>query len=278
MTLRFALAAFLIVVGLALPLAAVAKRGMPWGYRGHQAVLVEVAGNVEITLSEDRRMREKREDARVPSVPGLFLDAGDEVRASRYAEGRIRLPAGDVAVGDGAQVVVGIAGKPGITLARGMLEVRLPSGTTPLDVKIDGVDAKLTLRPGNEGGTFRVLADGNGEVRALVKLGSAELSSSAGSELAEAGKLVVVGADKKPRVEALDTAALTLTVTCDGKKLTTMTSPGTQVFVAGNVLYPRDGKVTVDVHGGQVPVFARDVAGSSSLVMGLCDVKAKPAR
>ncbi len=267
MKARLATAAFFVVIGILLPVVAVAKRGPPWGFRGHDAVLLEATGDVEIMASEQRRQREKREDAALEPKAGLFLDAGDEVRVSRYGQARLRTPTADLVVGDAADVVLG---DKDVTITRGIVDVRLPGGTTPFEVKAAGVAGKLTLRPGGgEGGAVRVLVDGSGALRALVQSGSCEGTAPGGDEIAESGRVVVVGPDKKPRVEAKPTA-LALTPRCDGKKLTVDVPAGAQVFVGAKVRYPKDGQVVVDVAGGKVPVFARDLAGDTARVEADC--------
>jgi hypothetical protein len=255
--IRIAAAVLLLVVGIALPIAAVAKRGPPWGFRGHAAVLLSSAGKVEVMRGEDKAVDVK---------PGMFLDAGDIVRVPRYGEARLRLPAGDVVVGDGSTITLV---DKSFTLGKGVVEAWLPKGTTPFEVKADGIDGKLTLRPGGDGGIVRVVADGQSEIRAYVKNGSCEASASGGDAIAETGKVIAIGADKKVHVEGAP-SSLAINPVCDGKRISVEVPPGTQVFAASNLYFPRDGKVSAEVSSGSVSVFARDVVGNFARTVVAC--------
>jgi hypothetical protein len=261
---RIAVAALLLVVAVALPLLAVSSRGAPWGFRGHQAVLLEAAGTVEVSLSEERQARERRDSGAVSASPGLFLESGDEVRAGRYAEARLRLPAGEVIARDGARLVLGEgarAGKHHLSVAHGLVEVSVPSSDKPFEVKIDGLDAMLVLRAGAEGGRMRVLVDNQG-ARAWVGAGSVEGRTSGGDATADSGKVVAIGSDRKPRVEAAP-SSLEPSATCIARRLVVSAPDGTQVFAGGGLHYPAGGRVELDVPArSTVPFFARDVVGN----------------
>lgn len=276
MKARIAAAVVLLVLAIALPLVAVSSRGAPWGYRGHQAVLLEATGTVETAVSEARRAREGRDNAAVPPVPGLFLDAGDEIRVGRYSEARLRLPAGEVTIRDGARVVLGAGtpAQPALVVARGLVEVSTPPDAPtapPFEVAVDGLDASLVLRSGGTGsGTMRLVVDGHG-ARAQVLQGSVEGRATGGDAHAEAGKALVVGADKKPRVEDAP-AALPMQATCTGTKLVVDVADGTQVFAGGAIHYPQAGRIEAVVAARpEVAVFARDVAGNVAFANVPCE-------
>jgi hypothetical protein len=262
---RIAAAVLLFVVGIALPIAAMAKRGPPWGFRGHAAVVLDSAGKIEVMRGEDKVVDVK---------PGVFLDNGDIVRVPRFGEAHLRLPSADILVGDGSMVTLV---DKSFTLGKGVVEVTLPKGTLsggggPFDVKADGIDGKLTLRPGSEGGIARVVADGQSEIRAYVKNGSCEASASGTDEIAETGKVIAIGSDKRVHVEGAP-SSLTIAPVCDGKRVSVDVPPGTQTFMASNLYFPRDGKVSAEVSSGSVSVFARDVVGNFARVVVQCKSK-----
>jgi hypothetical protein len=257
---RVAAIVVLLVVAIALPIVAIAKKGPPWGYRGHAAVLVEVTGAVELDPSEARRAK-MGDGAWKPEV-GLFLDKGDGIRVGRYSEARLRMPAGDVALGDDARIVVDEGGATGIELRllRGFIEVTLPQGITPFEVHRPTHDGKITLRPGQAGGSFRIVSDGK-EVRAWVRSGSAE-AVVAGDANAETGKILVVNTTRVPTV--IDGSGFAPTATCDNTKLVVTAPNTTQVFALKELKYPAGGSVSFDLPTARpaVPVYARDVTGA----------------
>ena len=87
MKLRLVASLILSLVAIGLPVAAVVSNGPPWGFRGHEAVVLEVAGTVEAAVSEARRQKENRVDDKLDVVANLHLDSGDEVRVARLSQG-----------------------------------------------------------------------------------------------------------------------------------------------------------------------------------------------
>lgn len=261
MRARLAATAFLLVIAIALPVAAVMKNGVPWGYRGHAAVILEATGAVELSASDAKRLAEGGADVVMKASPGVFLDVGDEVRVGRYSEARLRLPAGDVVLGDDARVLVS---DKGLKLLRGLVDVVLPVGTSPFEVQLPSHDGQILLRSGPEGGSFRVVADGKLDVRAFVRSGSAE-AVAAGDAHAETGQIVAVDHTRVPRViPAAEAAAPFAPVaTCDNKAVTIDVPPATQVIALRQLRYPDKGKAAFELKEVKpaVPVFARDVAG-----------------
>lgn len=251
----------LLVVAIALPIVSIAKNGPPWGYRGHAAVLTELTGAVQLDLSEAKSA--KLGDAGRKPEPGMFLDVGDGLRVGRYSEARLRLPAGDVVLGDDAHIIVDEGGASGIEvrLLRGFIEVHLPQGITPFEVALPTHDGKIVLRPGQGGGSFRLVSDGKAEVRAWVRSGSAE-AVVAGDANAETGKILVVDAGRVPRV--MDAAAFAPVASCDNQKLTVTAPNTTQVFALKELRYAVGGQATFNLTGPRpaIPVYARDVTGA----------------
>lgn len=275
MKLRLLAAVVLLLVAIGLPVAAVSSKGAPWGFRGHQAVVLEVAGNVEGQASELRRERERRIDDKLDVAPNVRLDTGDELRVSRLSEARLRFEAGEVTVGDGARVTIG-DGK--ITLARGLLRVRLDAGKRRFDVALEN-GAAITVRSAEQAATATVVADGKGGVRAIVVDGFLDARTREGESLAEAGRVLIIEGDKARVVDA--PAALAVSVTCTAKKANIVAPPQAQVFAGGTLVYPdvvagaESGSVSVDVDAAEVVVFARDVAGNFARTTARCEAPPK---
>jgi hypothetical protein len=264
---RFALAAFLVVLGLALPLAAVAKKGAPWGFRGHRGVVVEATNDATLTDNEGNRK---------PGDRGTWLAVGDEVRAGRFSELRGRLPEGRFAVSDGG--VVKITEK-GLLLSGGALEVIAPKGNSKVTVEVEGQDAPFQVRPGTEDGHARFLTDGKGTVFGSVKGGSLEN----GANTAEPGQIVVLaGGTSAVRPGP---GAIQLSATCDGTSLVVTTGAGVQVFAPGSAKVSDGTPLTFDAPGKtEVQLMARDIMGNVSPVStvtctkpGTAPVPPKPA-
>lgn len=251
----------LLVVAIALPIVAVVQRGPPWGYRGHPAVLVELTGTVELYPSEEKLAR--LGDGAIKPKAGMFLDAGDKLLVGRYSEARVRMPTGDVVLGDDAHVIIDPGGSTGteLRLLRGLVQVMLPQGITPFEIALPAHDGKITLRPGQGGGSFRLVSDGKAEVRAYVRSGSAE-AQVAGDANAETNKILVVDGGRVPRV--MDVPALAPIATCDNTKLTLAVPNATQVFALKELRYPIGGSVSFDLPAARpsVTVYARDVTGA----------------
>jgi hypothetical protein len=271
---RIAVAVVLLVIAVALCVAAVSGRGAPWGWRGHQAVVLEAAGTVEVT-----KAGQGGDGSATRPVAGLFLDAGDELRAGRYSEVRLRTPGGLVILKDGAHVVIGpgTSGKPVISVERGAVDVQRPAGMAPFLVGVDGLGATIAIRAGTDGGEAHVLVDGHG-ARAWVKSGSAEGTAAGGDENAETGKVLVIGEDKKPRIEDAP-SSLALAPVCERGKLVVTAPDGAQLFIGGKLLYPDKGQLVVDSGArAEMTIFGKDFVGNVAHTTVKCVEKAeKPA-
>lgn len=275
MKARFAAGIALFVVGLTLPIVAVASSGAPWGFRGHAAVLLETSGLVEMTAGEASIKDKGLSDAAMKPVDGMFLEAGDEVRVARLAEARVKFPNGTVAFGDGARALLTTKG---VRLNDGAIEVDVSRGTMPFVVEVVNPSSELRVRPAAESGVVRIVADGKSEVRAYVVRGSVEGVASGGAVSAETGKLLIIGADNKVRAES-PPAKLPMEASCDGDSLVVNAPPATQVFALRKLSYPDGGKVILPVNGAnEVPVFARDAAGNLAQLSSVKCEKPPPGK
>ena len=270
MRLRFVVGFLLMLVGVGLPLAAMSSHGPPWGFRGHHAVVIELVGTVEGTMSEARRQREKAFDDKLLLAPNTRLDVGDELRVARLSQGRLRLENADLVIGDGARLTLAPAG---IRLARGVVDIALRDGAKMATVEIEtggtiivrGVSAKA-----------RVLVDGKGGAVAWVKDGSVEGRTARADVLADPGREVVIHGDDIAVVPRR--SAPTVSAMCSGQKLTVVAPPLTQVFAAGTLAYPdvapgaQTGSVIIDVDADTqaVPVVVRDVHGQPATTTTTC--------
>lgn len=277
MKLRLVASLILLLIAIGLPVAAVSSNGPPWGFRGHQAVVLEVAGTVEGAASEARRQKENRVDDKLDIAPNLHLDTGDEIRVARLSQLRLRFDNAEVSVGDGARVVVG---DNKLTLARGQVSVTTTTGKKAFEINLDN-GAVVVVRGGASSATANVVADGKGGARAVVADGSLEARTPSGETLSEPGKVLVVEGDKSRVIDR--PAALTITVTCQSGKLSVVAPPQTQLFGNGALSYPdvspgaESGSAIVDVDpgAGDVAIFARDVTGNVARVVGNCDTPKK---
>lgn len=281
MKLRLVAALILLLIAIGLPVAAVSSNGPPWGFRGHQAVVLEVTGTVEAAASEARRQKENRVDDKLEVVPNLHLDSGDEIRVARLSQLRLRFDNAEVSVGDGARIVVG-DGK--VTLARGLLNVTVTPGSSKRAFEV-GLDngAVIVVRSGGGAvaASATVVSDGKGGVRAVVADGSLEARTPSGETLSEPGKVLVVEGDKARVIDR--PSALNVTVTCQSGKLNVVAPPQVQLFAASALTYPDvspgadSGSAIVDVDPGtaEVGVFARDVVGNVARVTGSCEAPTK---
>lgn len=266
MRVRLFVGSILLVTALILVTVSVVRTGLPWGFRGHQAVILEATGMVDVALSEERIAREQRETAGVPPTPGLFLDVGDEVRVGRYSELRLRLPSGDVTVRDGGQVVLGTgaAGEPAVRLVRGLVHATSAGGQGALEILAVDLGATLDLRaPGGDvAAVVSVLVDGSGMSAAVLK-GRASVRSPMGTADVQAGQVVAASQARGLRVEPRPTS-LALTGSCADGQLTIAAPDGTQIFVAGGLHGPKDGTLRLNApeRATTVVAFARDVAGN----------------
>ncbi len=279
MKLRLVAALILLLIAIGLPVAAVSSNGPPWGFRGHQAVVLEVTGTVEAASSEARRQKENRVDDKLDVVPNLHLDSGDEIRVARLSQVRLRFDNAEVTVGDGARIVVG-DGK--VTLARGLLNVTLVPGKKAFDVGLDN-GAVVVVRSGGGAvsATASVISDGKGGVRAIVADGSLEARTPSGEALSEPGKVLVVEGDKARVIDR--PTSLAVTVSCQSGKLNVVAPPQVQLFAASALAYPDvspgadSGSAIVDVDPGtgEIGVFARDVVGNVARATGNCGTPKK---
>jgi hypothetical protein len=275
MKLRLVVAGILLLVAIGLPLAAVSGNGPPWGFRGHDAVVVAVVGNVEGTASDARRERRHSLDDKLDVTPNLRLDTGDELRVARLGQARLRFPTADVVAGDGARVVVGGGG---VALKRGLLRVELPArAQQSFTVHLDG--AIVVVRGGDVAAVATFVNDGSGTMRALVRDGSLDVHAGQKDLLVEAGRLLVVDAGGVDAVDLPETFAVT--ATCAGGRVSVTAPPVTQIFAAGTLAYPastpgaQTGAATIEAAGatGDVGVLGRDVAGRISRVVAPCGGK-----
>jgi hypothetical protein len=275
MKLRLVVAGILLLVAIGLPLAAVSGNGAPWGFRGHDAVVVAVVGNVEATASDARRARQHSLDDKLPVSTHLRLDKGDELRVARLGQARLRFPTADVTVGDGGRVVVDTGV---VELKRGLLRVDLPARAQhSFTVKVEG--AVVVVRGGDLAATATFVADGVGAVRAIVKDGSLDTRAGQKDLLVEAGRLLVVDAGGADAIDLPGTFAVT--ATCAAGRLEVTAPPATQVFAAGALAYPtatpgaQAGRAAIDAAGtsGDVVVVGRDVAGRVARATASCGSK-----
>ena len=273
MKLRVVVGILLLLVGVGLPIAATTTHGPPWGFRGHQAVVVEVTGTVEGTISEARRVRERALDDKFAIVPNAHLDVGDEVRVARLSQARIRLESADIVVGDGVRMTLVQAG---VRLTRGLVEIALRGGARTFTVELE-TGGSIVLR--GVGASARVLADGKGGAVAWVSDGSLEGRTARGEVLGEPGREIVIR-DDEARVGDRRTE-FNVTATCASQKLNVVAPAMTQVFAAGALAYPDvaagadTGSVLLDVDAGTsvVPVLVRDIHGQLGRTSASCGRK-----
>lgn len=271
MKLRLVAALLLMLIAVGLPLAAMSKDGPPWGFRGHQAVVVGVAGTVEATASEQRQQHTNAIDDKLDVAPNLHLDEGDKVRVARLGEARLRFPSANVVVGDGASVLVGV---DGVTLSRGMVTATLLDGAEAFTVALD---AGGTIRVKGSGAVLVVLADGKGGAQARVENGSAEARTARGDRELAPGKVLKLSADDAVLIDK--PAALDVTATCAAASLNVVAPAQTQIFAAGTLAYPDvaagadTGSAVLDVEPGSRDVFVlgRNVFGQVGQARAVCD-------
>lgn len=271
MKLRLVAALLLLLVAVGLPLAAMSDDGPPWGFRGHHAVLIETTGTVEATASEQRRERSNSIDDKLEVAPNLHFDSGDEIRVARLGQARVRFPAADVVIGDGARVVVGI---DTLTLARGVVEVTLRPLAHQFTIMLDA-GGSLVVR--GDGARVVVLADGKGGSHATVRNGSVEARTSRGDRLLEGGKLLVVRGDDATVVEP--PTSLEISATCTAAKLNIVAPAQAQVFAGGALNYPDvavgadTGSVVLDIEAGtrEALVLGRNIFGHVGQTRVVCD-------
>ncbi len=280
MKLRVIAGLLLLLVTAGLPIAAMSKDGPPWGFRGHQAVVLYAVGTVEATASEARQRREGKDDegGKLTVAHNTRFDAGDEVRVARLAQVQLRMPTADVTVGDGARVIVTDGG---VRLARGALEVALQDvGGRGFTVELDEGGAILVRGPRAKA---RLLADGKGTVTATVTDGTltvrGEHLATNNDVLVEPGKKLVVR--DKTAVVVDKPQAIEVTATCSGGKLNVIAPAYAQVFAASMLSYPdvaKDadaGSVVLDVEPTKeaLPVLVRDVFGLIAQTHVVCESK-----
>jgi hypothetical protein len=271
MKLRLVAALLLMLIAVGLPLAAMSKDGPPWGFRGHQAVVVGVAGTVEATASEQRQQHTNAIDDKLDVAPNLHLDAGDKVRVARLGEARLRFPSANVVVGDGASLLVGV---DGVTLSRGVVTATLLEGAEAFTVVLD---AGGTIRGKGAGAVLIVLADGKGGAQARVENGSAEARTARGDRELAPGKVLRLSADDAVLLDK--PTSLDISATCAATKLNVVAPAQTQIFAAGTLAYPDvaagadTGSAILDVEAGSSDVFVlgRNVFGQVGQARAACD-------
>jgi hypothetical protein len=272
MKLRLVVAGILVLLAIGLPVAAVSGSGAPWGFRGHDAVVISVVGNVEGKAADARR---HAGDDQLAFAANLRLDDGDELRVARLGQARLRFPAADVVVGDGGHALVT---RGGVTLRRGLLKVELPAHPQQsFTVKFDG--AVVVVRGGDVAARATFVADGAGQMRARVLDGSLDVRIGAQDLLVEAGRMLVIDPSGADAVDLPETFAAT--ATCDSGQLRVTAPPTAQVFAAGTLDYPVAtpgapmGVVDIRAVGaaGDVVVIARDVAGRIARAVAPCGSK-----
>lgn len=272
--LRLVASLVLMLIAIGLPVAAVTSNGPPWGFRGHQAVVLDAVGTVEGTASEARRQKEGRVDEKLDVTPNLHLDTGDEIRVARFSLARLRFQNAVIGIGDAARVVVG-DGK--LTLTRGVIAVETVAGQKPFEVALDG--ATLVVRSGDKAATATIIADGKGGARADVVNGSLEARTASAETLSEPGRLLVIEGDKARIIDC--PTSLTLTATCQGNKVNVVAPPQVQLFAGGSLAFADavagsdSGSALVDVDAGakDVVVFGKDVVGNVARIVASCDKK-----
>lgn len=275
MKLRLGVGAALLVIGLALAGFALAQHGKPWGFRGHDAVLVEATHNVDLLPSGARAERDNLGDALLPKVPGTFLDDGDSVSVGVHSEARLVRQGGTLVLGDGTRATFTARG---LRLDQGMLDVTIEKGTAPLVVELAAPPSTLTLRAADVDGAFRVLSDGKHEARVLVRAGSIDASSGGGAKTVTAGKVLAIGSDGAPRVEA-PPSSLAITVACTNHEVGVRAPPATQLFIDGRLRYPEDGVRTIETiaeHPDRTHVLGRDVVGNVAPAVEIACVAEAP--
>ena len=276
MKLRLVASLVLLLIAVGLPVAAVSTNGPPWGFRGHQAVVLEVTGTVEGAASESRRQKAGAVDDKLEVVPNLHLDNGDELRVARLSQARLRFENGVVTVGDGAKLIVG---NQRLRLARGLLAVETLPGARPFEIELDS-GAVIAVRSGGQAAHARVISDGKGGARAVVEDGSLEARTALGETLSEPGKVLVIEGIK---AQAIDKpTSLPITATCSGGTRLNIIAPGqAQIFGGGALVYPDvtageptgSAMVDVDPGTGDVSIFARDVVGNVARATVSCEKK-----
>jgi hypothetical protein len=271
MKLRVIAGVLLLLVAVGLPLAAMSSDGPPWGFRGHQAVVVEYVGTVEATASAARMQKSRAVDDKLEVGVNARFDVGDEFRVARLSQLRLRFAGADIVAGDGARLMIGTAG---IRLVRGVVDIALRDGGRSFVVDLDTGGA-MTVR--GTGAMARVLADGKGGAQAWVDNGSLEGRAARGEVLAEPGRLLVVRGDEATLAEK--SSAVEVTATCTAGKLNVVAPAQTQVFAAGTLAYPDvasdagTGSLVIEIEPGigEVQIVARDVFSQSGRTTASCE-------
>ena len=271
MKLRVIAGVLLLLVAVGLPLAAMSNDGPPWGFRGHQAVIVEYVGTVEATASAARMQKARAIDDKLEVGVNARFDVGDEFRVARLSQLRLRFAGADLVAGDGARLVIGTAG---IRLVRGVVDIALRDGGRSFVVDLDTGGA-LTVR--GTGATARVLADGKGGAHAWVDNGSLEGRVAKGEVLAEPGRLLVVRGEEATLADK--PGAVEVTATCTAGKLNVVAPAQTQVFAAGTLAYPDvasdagTGSLVIEIEQGigEVQIVARDVFSQLGRATASCE-------
>ena len=269
--LRLVASLVFLLIAMGLPVAAVSSRGPPWGFRGHEAVVLDVVGTFECEASASRRQRDGIVDGKLEVVPNLHLDVGDEIRVARLSQVRLRFEGSVATVSDGGRIVIG---PQRIHLSRGRLVVEVQSNFKPFEIELES-GCLIALRSGT---TATIIADGKGGARAVVANGSLDVRAKSGETVLGPEKMLIV---EGAGVRVIDVpTSLVVTASCSGGTRVNIVAPGqVQIFAAGALLYPDVsigevmGSVVVDLDPGttEVGVFARDVVGHVTHQYASCE-------
>jgi hypothetical protein len=268
---RIILGALLLVAGIAVPVVAVAMHGVPWGFRGAPAVVLEATGDVEVTPGPARVVAPGA-PATLAATPGMRLLAGDGVRVGRFSEARLRFAGADVALKDGARATLG---DQHLTVGRGLVEIVVKEGTRGERIDVEGVepgkpDAQVTVQPGRA----LISCDGKGTCIVVVKEGSAQATTAVGGESAEPAQSLLLARGSLPVVKPAPTK-VELTAECHAqtKAVVGTAAAATQVFLDGKMDYADGaGKFSLPWPPGAslAILFARDPAGNVDRKLVVC--------
>ncbi len=264
-TRRLVVALVLLVVGIALPVAAVKTFGAPWGFGDRAAVVLEKVGVAELypgPKHPDRRTQ--------PVTAETDLLAGDEVRVSSLVSMvRFKHRRGEAQLSTGGRMVFF---DDRFELERGRMTGTVGVGPMLVDVgQVGSVEF--------DQGAFVVVADGQGHALVKAETGGFRVAKKGGSWLSgRAGEVAVLRRGEEPEVPAA-VAKLTLNASCKKIDQTNVIVRGrapllSEVLVAGRLVFPDAGNVfeltLARPDSGQVKLFARDAAGETTRAVARC--------
>lgn len=250
---RMGLAAVFLIAGVALPWFVISGSGAPWEFQDRAAVVLSKTGNAEVHTSPERPANAGT--GTLDATPGLALYPGDEVRVSSLSEVRLRTPAGDLTLGDGARALMR---EDAVSLARGLLFVEVPEGKTSMRVGAASVGADVLIAPGR----YRFTADGKGALFVLVIEGSASTGESEATrgQLLELREGPVVNVNNSP-----EELKLLAKVDVPADVITGSLASGSALYLNGKLTFVApDGSFEQPIPPGDGPIvlFARDPAGN----------------